>query len=158
MRLPLKINWNFHLVQCTLGTMAWVVMGLVWYAYVNIPASWDSLVARFKALVITYKALHDVGPGYLRDHLSPIASACQLIQYGELASSGLLQLNNAIYWVLGILCSSIFPLEWGFPQRARWLLFCHCLNWQWRPSSSPDLWWGWVKPLFKLCGLVFAPG
>lgn len=30
---------------------------------------------QFKVLIITFKVLHGLGPGYFRDHLSPVVSA-----------------------------------------------------------------------------------
>uniref|UniRef100_A0A8C6XMC9 Reverse transcriptase domain-containing protein n=1 Tax=Naja naja TaxID=35670 RepID=A0A8C6XMC9_NAJNA len=69
--LPLHTIRRFQLVQ---NAAARVVMGVSWYTHVMpllrelhwLPVA---LRVRFKVLVLTFKVLHGLGPGYLREHL-----------------------------------------------------------------------------------------
>uniref|UniRef100_A0A8C7E7H9 Reverse transcriptase domain-containing protein n=1 Tax=Naja naja TaxID=35670 RepID=A0A8C7E7H9_NAJNA len=77
MGLPLRTTRRLQLVQ---NAAARVVMGVSRYSIITsllrklhwLPVA---LWMRFKVLVITYKALHGLGPGYLRERLLPTSAS-----------------------------------------------------------------------------------
>ncbi|XP_058048302.1 uncharacterized protein LOC131202851 [Ahaetulla prasina] len=94
MGLPLKNTWRFQLVQ---NVAAWVLEGAARSSHIKpilrrlhwLPvAFW----VQIKVLVLTFKALHGLGPGYLWDHLLlPVASHRPVRSHRE----GLLRLPSA---------------------------------------------------------------
>ena len=94
MGLPLKSTRRLQLVQ---NAAARVVMGTTRCARVTPllrELHWLPVVfrVRFKVLVTTFKALHGIGPGYLRDRLlPPIASHRPVRSHRE----GLLRVPSA---------------------------------------------------------------
>ncbi|KAF7252798.1 Endothelin receptor type B [Varanus komodoensis] len=83
--LPLKTVRILQLVQTRAarlltGTGCYVHMTPVLRQLHGLPTE---VRAQFKVLVMTYKALNGLGPGYLKEHLHPYTPACPLRSAGE---------------------------------------------------------------------------
>ena len=78
MELPVRLIWGLQQVQ---NVVARLVIGVS--QFYNISPVFDCLNwlpmmswIKFKVLVITYKALHSLGPHYFLEHLYSITSTC----------------------------------------------------------------------------------
>ncbi|KAF7246415.1 Serine/threonine-protein kinase RIO3 [Varanus komodoensis] len=83
--LPLKMVRTLQLVQnraarLLMGTGRYVHMTPVLRQLHWLPIE---VRAQFKVLVMTYKALNGLGPGYLKEHLRPYMPSCPLRSAGE---------------------------------------------------------------------------
>ncbi|KAF7249427.1 Galectin-related protein, partial [Varanus komodoensis] len=78
--LPLKTVWILQMVQ---NRAARLLTGTGHYSHITpvlFQLHWLPIEVRaqFKLLVITYKALNGLGPGYLKEHLLPYLPSCPL--------------------------------------------------------------------------------
>ncbi|XP_060539382.1 uncharacterized protein LOC132709511 [Pantherophis guttatus] len=94
MGLPLRSTRRLQLAQ---SAAARVVMGATWRSHVTPllrELHWLPVVfrVRFKVLVTTFRALHDLGPGYLRHHLLPQTASHQPVRSHR---EGLLRVPSA---------------------------------------------------------------
>lgn len=70
-------------------------------------------VAKFMVLVLTFTALHDLGPGYLRDHLLPYILTCLLGHQGFLQVPLFSQVRGMTASLLSYYFSTIMELPTG---------------------------------------------
>ena len=94
MGLPLRSTRRLQLAQ---SAAARVVMGATWSSHVTPllrELHWLPVVfrVRFKVLVTTFRALHGLGPGYLRDRLLPSTASHRPVRSHR---EGLLQVPSA---------------------------------------------------------------